>query len=589
MNRFSIYLFQEGVEKDKTVDPKKYDDSEDIEGGTFYWKKETGTPLWISDFFGGKLKTSSKIGYTRINAVYVKEIQLDSGEKRIFAVCFGNGRFMLDQSKLVKDFGIKAALNAIDATQIRSIDSIRMESIPLLSRIQSSKLMDIDSFRLDVETDMLRNVYGVCEKADISTSVTGKESLCVSNAAQVGNEFDKLMRKAFEYYSSTDYQTKFKQYEQIKPLDPKVESSTLDKLEEELLNKLNSRDLSNIWIGVPDILEWDEIKEFKIGDSDKTVRELDLLEVIDSLKFYDKDSKKYTPIIPSIEKLKVRRVTAMKESGVIKKTWSVYDCLCSEMLLKDHLYILMEGKWYKIDKTFQDEVNRYYKDTIRKDKTGFIDAGIGELEDDYNKKLNKNIVESLLMDKQFISHGGGRSKFELCDVLTKDKKLIHIKKYSGSSVLSHLFYQGFDVGEMLKVDPNFVEKANKKIEEVANDNGKLPEDYQVDWEKFKANDYEIIYGIITKKRGIEPSIPFFSKIAIKQAHRTLKAFGYNVSVVNIYQPEPPKPTTKPATSKTKTSASKAATKSTAKSTKKSATGTVKKTEKKSDLSKPSTT
>lgn len=46
------------------------------------------------------------------------------------------------------------------------------------------------------------------------------------------------------------------------------------------------------------------------------------------------------------------------------------------------------------------------------------------------------------MDRQLISYGGGASRIEFCDVLSDSGQRIHVKQYSGSSVMSHLFNQG---------------------------------------------------------------------------------------------------------------------------------------------------
>ena len=46
-----------------------------------------------------------------------------------------------------------------------------------------------------------------------------------------------------------------------------------------------------------------------------------------------------------------------------------------------------------------------------------------------------------LMDRRNVYQGG--SPIEFCDIYSRDKQFIHVKKYNGSSVLSHLFFQGY--------------------------------------------------------------------------------------------------------------------------------------------------
>ena len=100
------------------------------------------------------------------------------------------------------------------------------------------------------------------------------------------------------------------------------------------------------------------------------------------------------------------------------------------------------------------------------------------------------------MDRKMINHGGAHSKIEFCDLITKDKKLIHVKHYGGSSVLSHLFSQGLVSGELFLGDSKFREKVNAK----------LPDGFKITDTKVRpiSSHYEIIFGIIsssTKRLG----------------------------------------------------------------------------------------
>ncbi len=56
------------------------------------------------------------------------------------------------------------------------------------------------------------------------------------------------------------------------------------------------------------------------------------------------------------------------------------------------------------------------------------------------------------MDKKNIPYGGGYSRIEFCDLFSKSKQMIHVKRYGGSSVLSHLFNQGLVSGECTPQD-----------------------------------------------------------------------------------------------------------------------------------------
>ena len=538
-NKLSIYLFKDGISVEDAIHKSMYHGKEEIDEGTFYWRKIKDKPSWVSDFFDNRILSGKELEFTRIDAVYIKELNLTKVGTRVFAVCFGNGRFMLEQSKLEDNFGLKVALNAVNPEQIRSTDTTRLESIPIHSRLQSSKLMDIDLFRMNSEKEMLKAIVGWCKDAEFSTSVTGRESLYISNEAKVGDTFDSLMEEAFSYYTSQDYKDRFEWTEKIKP---EIDNKIIDHLNASLITKLNDDNFDDIWTGLPEIVDWESIKGFKIGDSAPLISDLNLEDVICNLRFKDDLSGKYKEKIPSIGRLRNRKIYALAADDSIIGRWSILDCVYAEMTYNKSLYLLINGKWYEIASSFIAEVNKVYDEIDENTTINFINANLDESEDKYNERLQKSITEAILMDKKFIYHGGNGSKFELCDVLTKQGQMIHIKKYKSSSMLSHLFNQGYDVGELLASDSLFRKRANQQIEKCVKKESKKYSDYKFpeSTKNFNAKDYEIVYGIITEKSGAKPHIPFFSKIALKHIYKTLTAFGYTVTIKNVLTPKKPK-------------------------------------------------
>ncbi len=128
------------------------------------------------------------------------------------------------------------------------------------------------------------------------------------------------------------------------------------------------------------------------------------------------------------------------------------------------------------------------------------------------------------MDKKLITHGGGYSKIEFCDLYTKDKKIIHVKQYGGSAVLSHLFSQGIVSGELLLAGSEFRKKVNEKLlnsHKFSNPNNKP-----------NPSDFQIIFAIISSSSK-QLEIPFFSKVSLRNAKRRLETYGYKVLLHKI--------------------------------------------------------
>jgi len=125
------------------------------------------------------------------------------------------------------------------------------------------------------------------------------------------------------------------------------------------------------------------------------------------------------------------------------------------------------------------------------------------------------------MDRNLTYLGGA---MEFCDIFSKSKELIHIKRYGGSATLSHLFYQGMASAEFFQTDQQY----RKLICD------KLPASFRV----FDAatrpqfDEYHVVYGIIS--RSEKPlSMPFFSRVGIRHAVRRLRGFGFQVSLAKI--------------------------------------------------------
>lgn len=108
-----------------------------------------------------------------------------------------------------------------------------------------------------------------------------------------------------------------------------------------------------------------------------------------------------------------------------------------------------------------------------------------------------------LMDKKNIPHGGGHNKIEFCDLYSAEKDIIHVKRYGGSSPLSHLFAQGLTSGELFQVDRVFRTKVNEH----------LPPSHQLadPDTRPEARDYCVVFAIVSQSSG-PLQIPFFATI-----------------------------------------------------------------------------
>lgn len=266
-------------------------------------------------------------------------------------------------------------------------------------------------------------------------------------------------------------------------------------------------------IAIPDVVDWAKVDHFKFGRED-------FLEDVDIQVLYNELVKNEGKDV-SLELLKSRKIYTINSEDVKLMSWSVYKCLYVEVAYKNKLYFLNEGKWYCIENDFVNEVNAFYENmSLYSDKLPDYDV---LLENTYNKKLVDSDKEKFfLLDKKLIHIS--RSSFEVCDVLTSDKKLLHVKNAKGSAVLSHLFNQGLVSAECLK-DVKLRKQVNTQLSDV----------YKLDeTSNFRAEDYEVVYVIAKQNSGKRPSIPFFSKVSLRNVVSRLSLMGYKCSICGVH-------------------------------------------------------
>jgi uncharacterized protein (TIGR04141 family) len=204
--------------------------------------------------------------------------------------------------------------------------------------------------------------------------------------------------------------------------------------------------------------------------------------------------------------------------------WSVYKCIYAEMDTPTGTFLLDNGKWYKVDRDLVSKVDRDIG-KIGSSRVSFPRYRHLETEEAYNKRFAESDRHAYaLMDRKTIPYGGGRSQIEFCDVFTRSRLMIHVKRYSGSSVLSHLFSQGVVSATLLLWDDGFRTQLNRK----------LPPTHRLinPKQRPQTNDYEIAFAIASKAEG-PLTIPFFSRVTLRNAYRQLTTYGFKVTCSKI--------------------------------------------------------
>lgn len=481
--------------------------------GQLYIKQQKGLqPKWSSLF-------TEYLDIRRIgNVSNVSAALLVKVEDRCFVLAFGqNSRFLIRDGVYEERFGLLVALNSVDKGSFRCIDKQSLDTIQSRTRIQSGHETTSDQFGLDVEQDMLKAIVGTPSDSRLGSRMTGMDSLSVSVRMDL-SDLDFLLRSYKDKFncdlSATDYQW----VNNISIV--KNSASIIAILESTLLEKFAKKDHTNLWLSIPEIIQWDLVTGFMYTGGGKTIHpDVNLSGFLCTLK----DDQPIT-----LDILKQRQVSCADEDhNKVFKSWSIYKCLYSEIDYEGSKYVLNDGKWFSVNTDFVRKTNDDYAKINLSSLIlpeycgggeGFYNTGVA---DAYPHKF------ALLDDKNKIFHGGGRGQVEICDLLSIDKQLIHIKIYGKSSVFSHLFSQGFVSGQLLQLDAEFRKKAKERLNPPFTDLIKVES-------RPAENEFTVIFAVISDSTGDELYLPFFSRVNLNNTVKILKGFGYKMELLKIH-------------------------------------------------------
>lgn len=273
-NKVTTYCIKDGIDKADVIKEKVK--SCELYGGTLFYKdKPTVSPTWVKNFFCDDDKIRNLFKVASSQAVYIKSIKID-GQEKFFAMGFGTGHHLLDKSTIVPNFGLKTVLNIIDEKNIKKVDTHNISSVPKHKSEQITKPGELQDFSLNIETDILMGITGEIHKSDtpklydmFGGNITGKDSIAASVRFDA-KSIDQFLKKSYEYANFDKYKEKgFGWIDNIKRISKK------DAIIPILNTKLDAQlkhydDLDDkIWLAVPEIIQWEEIKGFKYKKNKK--------------------------------------------------------------------------------------------------------------------------------------------------------------------------------------------------------------------------------------------------------------------------------------------------------------------------------
>ena len=102
---------------------------------------------------------------------------------------------------------------------------------------------------------------------------------------------------------------------------------------------------------------------------------------------------------------------------------------------------------------------------------------------------------------------------------------VRVKRYGGSGVLSHLFSQGVISGQLLVSDAEFRRAVNTLLPR----SHRLPDARN----RPDAGTFQVVFAVVSSESGKDLTLPFFSRLNVKNAVQLLEGYGYKVALAKI--------------------------------------------------------
>jgi uncharacterized protein (TIGR04141 family) len=479
------------------------------QGTLFFQPSENKQPAWLS-LFRGAVDVDFKNAY---NASTAAVWLLHVGEKQL-AIAFGYGRNMLRPGVYEENFGLKITLNAVDSNKIKSLDRMTLDAIAQQSRIQASRDAALSEFGLDLEQDLLRAVTGTPLEPELGLRLTGRDALQVTVAVELP-EVPRLMERYLREFEKEAYKARFPWVDHIHEVEDPVRRADLDL---ELLQRLRANNLDRLWLCLPEIMDWEGLGGFKYRNAKNARLHQDIhvqtfLEEVDD----PKDLDEY------MLKQRYQVCALATETEAVVRHWPVYNCLYCEVDSGSDTFLLNNGRWFRIATGFIARINEAVEKIPAPpfDLPSYSDSSEGS----YSKRVSESDDGHFaLMDRKLVGSISLPNAIEFCDLYSDGKQIVHLKRYSGSSTLSHLFAQAVVSAKVFLNETDFRHELNNI----------LPHDYRLNNPASKPNatEFEIVFGIISKSKN-KLVLPFFSRVNLKNANSNLLGMGFRVSICKI--------------------------------------------------------
>jgi uncharacterized protein (TIGR04141 family) len=448
---------------------------------------------------------------------------------KVFALTFGMGHLLLDQSHVTPGFGFGFALRVLKPDAVRQVTHSMMDARGRTDRNSAVQDQHIQGFGIEEYGEVVSRLAGKLGETSLTLSKGRKQSVQISGTdalkIHLGAEPNDLLADLAELNRIATTESPAPEFDAIARVRPlKAADERRPKLDRRLEILLGDPSAGSIAVTVPTTLldEEDGAMSFwvKVGPRRESVRELDLEHVLVKTRRLQEGER-----LSALTKGYIQMCSDADGEDVASPRIPAHKWLAAEVSLGTSHFFLHEGRWYEVGDRHLESIQQQVGKLLRTSAGLPLIDWTADLKDEkeYNREAAKHgyvCLDRALIKTDLHPHG-----FEACDLFGPSNELVHVKRAKSTAPLNHLFAQGRISADALHWDST---ARSKLLAEVRERNPQHP--VGDDFMPRKA-----IYGISLKsgKPLTVKNLFTFAQVSLLQAAVALRNSGIEVAVVNI--------------------------------------------------------
>lgn len=495
--------------------------TDDIEGSFYALPSDPSEPKWLSEV-RGLLAPDANVG--EITSQVAGGLMLLVVSGRMFAVSFGTGWLRLNEDWLELDFGRQVALNAIPQDKLIELKAEQVFARRHVSSERAPVSSNRNAFGLDFDRDLLGVVEGAPDNAThLGSSVRGGTSLRLK--IDIRTLFDAL-KESLVLYGSKAYKTQWPEVDNLLRVRDAALIKNLDALlDAALVGPITSASPLLVNSG-PRRDDEHAAVLFAIGSLPRKVQGGSRSSAPYLMRGAWDSFLSNQGMNADLAAAQSTAVHALDANGDEIYSTNIYSCLAYEASLADAYganrpFILSQGYWYQTNSNFVKNVDSKLKLLSSKVPANRLSRW-NQTEHEASFNLRNAVGNLVHFDAKNVHYGGGRSKFEFCDLMDPTTNTLYFVKIAvNSSHMSHLAEQVRRTAELFfSADPGF---RNALAKVVTEHNPQM----NTAWTANRPRHGDWNLCIVPLGKALK-ELPFFAKCGIYRLAKELESRGHSL-------------------------------------------------------------